>query len=392
MVALGVVLAVSNAYGLRRDINLATGPESPNQLAFFVEMADRPDAATFYKNLKSTQRVAMAQNIGRYKDSRLAKLCGILLGDFDVAARAKLTQSLTQIANVDPEKVAQELARKGSFQFLAISAALRPTGERALPAVVKMLANGDARPNSVSFLVDSGLTAVPYVLPALNDASKDIRLAAADTLGKLRSPEAIKPLLALWDRSPLDERPGYLAALASIGDPSTESFLAGLLNDETLPPAQRAQAALGLGRVATPSATKLLWQYAGNVDPLVRNASISGLQAVGPLALAESDVEPAIRLEAAAGIQGPVADLVIRTALRDPKLGTKAARAAEGRPALIPELVAILLASNADTDGAYLDAAIESLIQTPGGSQALQPLKSRPDLAGLILRREQLSR
>src|SRR5580658_11330050 len=116
MGGLGAVLIVWNIYALHRDTELATGPKSEAQEAFFVDAADRPDISLFFRKLTAKQRLAMAQDIGRYTDPQLGKLCGTLLGDFDPAARAALADSMGNVAVVHPQEVADQFNQKGSFQ------------------------------------------------------------------------------------------------------------------------------------------------------------------------------------------------------------------------------------------------------------------------------------
>lgn len=386
MILLGVVLATLNVFTSRRDLALATGPQGEAQRQWLVEAADRPDIAQFFKKLPHEQRVAMAQAVARYDDAPLAKLSGLLLADFDADARAFLTEGLKKVAAAHPEAVAEQLKQKGSFQVLGVSEALRTQGERVVPGVVAMLANGDARPSAVAYLVRAGEPSVPALLPKLDDENKDVRLAAADALGQLRSRTAVAPLLKKLDVAPVEERPAYLAALAAVGDPSTEGLMASTLRDPQAPLAERAPAALGLGRIGGPAAARLLWQFAPSDEPAISTAALAALGAVGPAALEVPNVPPLLRVRVAAVVPGPVGDAAIRNGLAAPATRVAAVEAAKGRPTLLPDLAALL--PDAKRDGDLAAALVPTLAATDEGKTRLVAYRDDPDLSGFIRRAE----
>lgn len=384
MILFGTVLAVLNVFTARHDLALATGPKSEAQRKWFVEAADRPDLATFFKKLPHADRVAMAKAVGRYDDASLAKLCGILLADFDADARAALTEALKRVAAAHPEAVAEQLKQKGSFQTLGVSEALRTQGERVLPGVVNMLSNADARPAAVAYLVRTGEAAVPVLLPKLDDANKDVRLAAADALGQLRARDAVDPLLKKFQTAPVDERPAYLAALAAVGDPSTEDLMAATLDDPTKPLAERTPAALGLGRIGGGRAARLLWKYAPSDEPAIANAALAALGSVGPPALAVPGVPPLLRIDVATVIEGPEADAALRAALSDPATRLAAVEAAKGRSGLLTDLARLLPVAR--NDGDLAAALVSSLSTSDAGRARLTAYQDDPSLGGFIRR------
>ena len=384
MLLVGVALALLNVFTTRRDLALATGPQSADQRAWLVDAADRPDVAQFFKKLSHEQRVAMAKAVGRYDDAPLAKLCGILLADFDVEARTNLADALKRIAMAHPEAVADQLKQKGSFQTLGVSAALRPLGRRALPGVVAMLANGDARPAAVAYLVASGDKAVAPLLPKLDDASADVRLAAADALGGLRAQSAVSDLLRVLDKAPPAERPAYLTALSAIGAPSTEALLATILRDPARPLAERTATALGLGRIGTPEAVHLLWENAASDEPTLSTAAYSALATVGPAALDEPGQTSANRVQLAGLIPGAEADAVLRAALSDPTTRLAAVDAGKERASLIPDFARLL--SIAREDGDLAAALVSALSASPEGKSRLVAYENDPSLRGFIRR------
>jgi HEAT repeat protein len=279
----------------------------------------------------------------------------------------------------------------GSFQQLAIRTALQAVGPSALPLVADRLTVPEARPNAVAFLASSGHPAVEATLPLLRHKEADVRLAAADVLGKLRAREGVLDLVDLYRKSTADEHFGYLAAIAGIGASNTEELLTEALNDENLPQPQRSQAALGLGRIASDTAIRELWRYTGVENKLLKESSITALQVAGDRALSIQLGSPLNRVLVAQGIHSPLADRVLLEGLGQQDMLIPAASAAHDRPTLVPRLVAGLKALDADRQGDEADAVIAALASTDQGRTQLSKL-DRPALAGLVQRRLQFLR
>jgi len=386
MIGLGVVLASVNAFTVRRDIAMATSGKSEEQRQFFIGCSARPDMANFYKSLTPEVRLAMAQNIGRYDDKEMAALLGTLLGDFDAKARVALTTSLVRLAKIQPKAVAEQLKQKGSFQIIAVTRALVASGVAIEPMVADQLSVGDARPNAVNLLVDRGAVSIPALLPKLESTDNDVKLAAADALGKLRAREAVAPLLVLLKAAKPDQYISYLAAISGIGDPSTESLLSGVISDETVPIPQRATTAVGLGRIRTDSAIRTLWKFADDADLQLRQSVISGLQVAGDTALKSRLVIDDSLLQVAAGVNTKTANQIIVGALKDPALQVAAIRASQGREALVPVLVARLKATSVADNGEAVTELLSALRSTAAGAKVLVGLRDDPQYVGLLAR------
>ncbi|CAN5628752.1 hypothetical protein BH11ARM2_BH11ARM2_05590 [soil metagenome] len=387
IVAIGVALALWNSYSLRRDIANATGPQGEAQKSFFVNAADRPDIAVFFKNLTPEHRMEMSQAIGRYDDPKLPILVGKLLADFDADARKALATSLVHLAKTQPEAVAQQLNQKGSFQQIGVFEALKSAGPSILPLVAKQLSVADARPGVIQYMVDQGAASIPVLQPYLDDKDKDVKLAAADALGKLRAREATAKLVELYQTAEPDPKAQYLAALSGIGDPTQEGLMTSILSDSTSPIAQRASAALGLGRIATPSAISTLWRHTEDSETTVHDSAVSGLILAGDASLESGNGSPTNRLAVASGLQSPQADGVIGRAMDDPVLMVAAIKAAAGRPSLVAPLADRLARLDPAAEGDTADLLIESLRATEEGKSRLAVLSKNPDIAALAARR-----
>jgi HEAT repeat protein len=385
---LGAGLAAYNAYALRRDTSLATGPRSEAQHQFFLSAADRPDIDLFYKGLTHGQRITMAERIGGYDDPELAALIGDLLGTFDAPARDVLSTALTAIARKHPGAAAEQLKQSGSLQLLAIANALRAAGNSDLPAVAAQLDVKDARPNAAAFLVSAGPAAVPAVMPYLDDADKDVRMAATDTLGKIGSRAPVPVLVTKYRATTGDERFAYLSAIAAIGAPETEGLLSKSASDLNLSTPRRAQAMLGLGRIGSSTAICKLWSFANDDDAQIRQAMISALQLAGNRGLKVA-TRPDIGLKIANGVRTPEADAYIARMLSDPATIAPAAEVAGNRSQLAPALLASL---HRTQDGAAIDAVMRALSTTAEGLSSLKGLERDPILGGFAMRRLRLAR
>jgi HEAT repeat protein len=249
----------------------------------------------------------------------------------------------------------------------------------------------DARPNAVSFLVQVGQPAVNALMPMLDNKDKDVRLAAADALGKIRARNAVDKLLTMLENakqksaSP-DEYPALLAALAGIGDPKTEPILTSVLLDESIPVPMRSTAALGLGRISTPSSVTTDWKYANDADLQLRQSVVSGLRVAGDLALRMHQSLDSALVEVASGISSPSADQALVRAINNPALESQAVRACAYRPSVVPALRAKLLTLDVDSDGELATLLIETLRTTKSGNAVVESVRSKPEYLGLLAR------
>ncbi len=390
LVVSAVAMAFYNAWSTRTDIRIATGPVGKEQDAFFVNAADRPDIATLYKSMTPAQKLIVAKNIGNYDSPKLAKLIGILLADFDQEARRELTKSLSAVAHKQPGAVAKELKNAGSFQNLGVSTALKSIGDKAIPFVVKQLSDGDCRPQAIAFLIENPASIKPLIA-SLDDKSADVVKAAVEALGKLRATEATEKLMDMYEASKKEDKLLYLTALASIGDSRTENMLTAALDDPELDGSMKQQAALGLGRIASPTSIVRLWRIVPNPDVDLVDSTISALQLAGDASLRTPNTPDDIRIRVAAGIETPLADSVIASGLQSQNKVVEevALQNSLERPGLVNALSAYLQAMHSESEGELIDLAVTALMSTPSGTQAARALKNNPLLAGFIERSEQ---
>lgn len=385
LLLVAAVLALSNAYMIRRDRQIALGPHGQDQLQFFIDAVDRPDIPIFFKKLKPSEKLQVARNLGTYDNPALAHLAALWLADFDAPARAELTSVMVKLAATQPEAVVTELKNTGGFQKLAVFKALRSQGAKILPFVVKALYRAEARANAVEYLVGAGPAAGSLVLPLLEASDKDTRLAAVETLGKLQFKPAGPVLLRLFRTGPADERSAYFSALANLGWQGAEATLTSVVRDSAATPASRTAAALGLGKIGSRTSVMLL-KHLARYDASISDDAVSGLQLSGDKAFAPPLLPPALSLAVAEGIDSKQSDLIIAAALFRPELVMQAASAAERRPHLVPALVAEIKRVDADRQGKAVASLAKALATTEAGRAQLQALTKHPKLSGFAVR------
>lgn len=388
LVCLAAVLAASNSYMQAQDRKLALGPSGPAQLDFFVSAVDRPDIPIFFKRLSPAEKLKVATHLGAYDRPQIARLAAIWLADFDVDARKELSKVLTKLAATQPDAVVAELKNTGGFQKIAVFDALRSQGDRVLPKAVEALKKPELRVNAVTYLSNSGEAAGTLVETLLDSPDKDTRLAAADTLGRLGNKVNGPKLLQMYQSAAEAEKGSYLAALANLGWNGAEPLMSGLVKDRSATNVARTAAALGLGRIATPSAVRTL-ETVAHEDSTLTDDAIAALQLAGDQALGPGLLSGEMRIKVAAGIQSVVADNAIGQALSDPHLRKQAAEAAKGRPRLATTLASRLAELDAGTDGRTVASFIDALFTTDAGRAAVEKMRNRPGLAGFIARAEE---
>src|SRR5674476_493575 len=116
-------------------------------------------------------------------------------------------------------------------------AAAEALGQIGDPGAVEVLAarlkdsNGSVRKVAVEALVKTGVSAVDALATALEDRGLDARIAAAEALGRIGDPRAVKPLAAALKDRDRAVRIAAAETLREIGDPRAMERLAAALKD-----------------------------------------------------------------------------------------------------------------------------------------------------------------
>ena len=178
----------------------------------------------------------------------------------------------------------------------------------------------------VDVLASLGKPAVPQLIDELKNDDALVRRQAAQALGEIKDPRAVKPLIGLLqDKDPLIRR-HTVNALGKIGDPRGASPLVAILKDETEQSHVRMTAAQALGRIGEERAVEPLIAALNDNHWTVRSSAaqalgrIGDLRAVYPLVYALQDEDPSVRGHAADAL-GDIRDIravePLRSALYD---------------------------------------------------------------------------
>jgi len=213
--------------------------------------------------------------------------------------------------------------------------------------------------------------------PLLSDKDEGTRTGAADALGKVGSPSAIPDLIRAMKNDTPPVRRIVIGAIALIAHPSGEAALTEAIHNRDDDNEARAQAATGLGKIASPTAIQTLIQALSDYDLKLQVAAVAALAragkpAVGPLLATLKSSDPQLRFRAAQALGAmstPEANPGLIAALKDPDARVRQTAAValgfEGNAAAVTPLAALL----GDRDGSVAAAAAESLARIGGPSR-----------------------
>lgn len=410
---LAAVLLIFQRFAARSEVQLALGRPTSAQADFFEQASKRPDLELFFKGLLPEQRIRLARNLGEQETPGSVAAAVRLLATFDDQAREELSVALERIATKEPKLVAAELGRTSGFEQRGVFRALRFAGEPGIAAAADALADPAKRAEAIRFLAEgalirtsrdqpsseasgpeAGQPATPgdrerrlqewsaqvarAVLPYLRHEDADVRSAAAETLGKVRSREAVVPLLDQLKSAEEPERTTIVAALADIGDEAAEgALLAEIAQSPTVSPRLMS----GLGRIGTPRALAALAALHGTGSADQKEAAIDSLALAEDRAL-RVDLVPEVRIRVAGLVRSAEADRLLRAALKTEAWSELALTASRGRESLAD---VIWPAGASFPIPAAIDR-IEVLGTTRAGRVILRRLESDPDVGGFARR------
>jgi twitching motility protein PilT len=152
---------------------------------------------------------------------------------------------------------------------------LREFGDELVEPMIELLADADDETRAAAIGIASvfdDARIVPSTIPLLKDTDWWIRIAAADTLGRLKDSRAVEPLVAaLADE---DVRWTAVEALGRIGDPRALNALGKVLADPH--PNVRIEVLEALKGFAHPQVPQVLMKVAtGDADRNVRSHALS---------------------------------------------------------------------------------------------------------------------
>ena len=236
-----------------------------------------------------------------------------LVASGQAATRSAVLKILVGMGNqheVIKRYVAFTRALPGFVRARAIDS-LREFGDELIEPMIELLADADDDTRAAAIGIASvfdDVRIVPSTIPLLKDADWWIRIAAADTLGRLKDPRAVEPLIAaLADE---DVRWTAVEALGRIGDPRALNALGKMLADPQ--PNVRIEVLEALKNFAHPQVPQVITKVAsGDTDRNVRSHALAILDE-----LAKDDAAKA----QAAGVREQA--LRARSAQGEPRLHT----------------------------------------------------------------------
>ncbi|MCS6774999.1 MAG: HEAT repeat domain-containing protein [Chloroherpetonaceae bacterium] len=330
------------------------------------------------KEVRDAAVVALQAIGGKSPDHIKALAAG--LGNGDVNARKAVIRAFT-----DPEK------------------GIGPKPGVVEAIVEQMKASGGARGPGGDVLGHPTFTrqganrvSVPLLIAQLQDPDEGVRSGAAEALGKIGDPAAIPPLKERMHQDTAQVRRITIGAIALIAHPSGEDALEEAIRNPNDDNEARAQAAAGLGKIATRRAIATLLRALSDDDLKLRSAAVAALARAGRptpdapvnrmvVALLDAALrapEESVRLGAAQALQlvaTPETNASLIVLLRDrsqPEAVRAAAARALGFPGNAPAVAPLIRALD-DASDQVIAAARDALseIGTPATDALLAALK-----------------
>ena len=206
----------------------------------------------------------------------------------EAGLRREAANDLVFIDEPETEEMLLELLldeNKG-VREAAGDALLRRGNQSGAQKLVEYFANPriEVRNQAMLLLTEMGEPVLEYVIPALSDSDHDVRKFAADVLGGISSPAAVRSLVETIDDEDPNVAFSVVEALGKIGGDEALEELAAAFRKF---PKIRAMVAETLGKLGNPDATGVIRDGLGDEDPLVVFAVVEAYGLIG----AVSDLE-----------------------------------------------------------------------------------------------------
>jgi HEAT repeat protein len=317
--------------------------------------------------------LAAAESLARLQDPRARKVLVSSLSNPDWRVRARAAQVLARVSDegIDDQTLrplASTLSDKDPVVRFYAAEALVSSGGKAAPHLLGLLGGEreSERDRAMRILVRIGPPAVDSLLAIVQDRSRPVetRAMAAQALGQIGDPRAVKAVASLLKDERLGVRRNAALALSQMGEPAVEDLLQAASSSD---PATREIILEALGRVQSTRAIERVVEALGDSSGPVRSSAVRALgetsseRAVQPLLAILRDETSTLRSQAAAslGRLGTVALPSLIGALRDsrPSVRSMAAEAIGeiGSKEAVGPLVELI---RSDTSGARGEAIL----------------------------------
>lgn len=174
-----------------------------------------------------------AITLGEMGDERCVEPLAAALRDGDWQVREVVIEGLGQIGSPAVD-VLLKLLRDWDVRKSAIIALGKIRDERVLEPLMHQLRNDEFMEDATDALVNLGEPSLPGLIKALKDKEELVRKQAVIALGRIKSPEAIDPLIEMLQNKDWFTRLTAAAALEAIGDERGREAIKPLLKDSDM--------------------------------------------------------------------------------------------------------------------------------------------------------------
>lgn len=174
-----------------------------------------------------------AITLGEMGDERCVEPLAGALRDGDWQVREVAIDGLGQIGSPAVD-VLLKLLRDWDVRKSAIMALGRIRDERVLEPLMQQLRNDEFMEDATDALVNLGEPSLPGLIKALKDKEELVRKQAVIALGRIKSPEAIDPLIEMLQNKDWFTRLTAAAALEAIGHERGREAIKPLLKDSDM--------------------------------------------------------------------------------------------------------------------------------------------------------------
>jgi HEAT repeat protein len=168
--------------------------------------------------------------LGEMGDERCIEPLAKALRDGDWQVREVAVEAMGQVGSPAVEMLLR-LLRDWEVRKCAILALGKIRDERVLDPLMLQLRNDEFKDDAINALVELGEPALPRLIAALRDKDENVRKSAVLALGRIKSGDAIAPLIEMLEDQDWFTRLTAAAALESIGDERGREAIKPLLKD-----------------------------------------------------------------------------------------------------------------------------------------------------------------
>ncbi len=293
VLVLGVVgLAVSHSrriHGLVEGMNSGDKQAQANAATELIKAEQFMDAIT---GETVEARLKATESLEALGTPAAVKQVLPLLKDQDKKVRERAVNTLIAIGLKTPDHVKEMLpglkdgdnnVKKGC---ILVFSKVGPQSN-AIPSLVEYLKKeGDSRA-SVGTVLGSRLfakesqTSLPLLKPYLEEKDEGVRVATVEAMGKIGDKAVISILNEKMHKDTAQVRRVCIGAIALIADVSGELMLTEAINNTDDDDEARSQSAVGLGKIATPTAIDTLLKALNDSDLKLRSVASASIARAG---------------------------------------------------------------------------------------------------------------